>query len=99
MPILCSVVFSQTQGKTAKKVRIDFFTANIDSGYQSCVCFNEKFSPYPKRKKKKCKNTSSTYRSEDGPLSIVGPYKAKEHSALLLMKLPLFCCIFHKCSC
>lgn len=52
MPILCSVVFSQTRGKTAKKVRIDFFTANIDSGYQSCVCFNEKFSPYPKRKKR-----------------------------------------------
>lgn len=49
MPILYSVVFSQTQGKTATKVRIDFFTATIDAGYQSCVP-NEKFSPYLKRK-------------------------------------------------
>lgn len=26
----------------------------------------------------------------DGPLATVGPYKAKEHSALLLRKLPCF---------
>lgn len=51
MPILCSVVFSQTRGKTAKKVRIDFFTANIDSGYQSCV-FLMKNSPHIQREKK-----------------------------------------------
>lgn len=54
MPILCSVVFSQTQGKTAKKVRADFFTADIDSGYQSCV-FLMKNSPHIQRGKKKKK--------------------------------------------
>lgn len=50
MPILYAVIFSQTQGKTAKKVRIGFFIANIDFKLSNLCVPNEKFSPYAKRK-------------------------------------------------
>lgn len=50
MPILCCHLFPD-MGKTAKKVRIDFFTANIDLGYQSCVLLT-KISPHIRREKK-----------------------------------------------